>query len=143
VLTLAGSTTEGVRVFFDDAAGGSPQCVVVHLTTERARAHGVPMKASAVEWDAANLRHFAEHGRCRRREVEEVLRARCYPARAVDLDRDEGDEPRRLFYGRTCAGRHLAVVAAPRPGDVMRPITCWPLSEKSVQRYEAWRKTVK
>jgi hypothetical protein len=101
------------------------------------------MKVSAVEWDAANLRHFAEHARCRRREVEEVLRTRCYPTRAVDLDREEGDEPRRLFYGRTCAGRHLAVVAAPRPGDVMRPITCWPLSEKSVQRYEAWRKTVK
>jgi uncharacterized DUF497 family protein len=101
------------------------------------------MKVTAVEWDPANLSHFAEHGRCRRREVEEVLRARCHPTRALDLDRKEGDEPRRLFYGRTCAGRYLAVVAAPRPGDVMRPITCWPLSDMSVERYEAWRKTVK
>ena len=101
------------------------------------------MKVSAVEWDPANLQHFAEHGRCRRHEVEEVLRARCYPTRAVDLHREEGHEPRRLFYGRTCAGRHLAVVAAPRPGDVMRPITCWWSSQKSMRRYEAWRRTVK
>ena len=101
------------------------------------------MQVSAVEWDPANLSHFAEHGRCHRREVEEVLRARCHPTRALALAREEDDEPRRLFHGRTCAGRYLAVVAAPRPGDVMRPITCWPLSEKSVDRYESWRKTVK
>ncbi len=90
-----------------------------------------------------NLAHFAEHERCRRREVEDVLQARCYPTRPADIDREKGDEPRRLFYGRTCAGRYLAVVAAPRPGGVMRPVTCWPLSEKSVKGYEAWRKTVK
>ena len=101
------------------------------------------MKVSAVEWDRANLRHFDEHARCRRREVEDVLQARCYPTRAVDLDRKKGDESRRLFYGRTCAGRFLAVVAAPRPGGVMRPITCWPLSEKSARSYDAWRRTVK
>jgi uncharacterized DUF497 family protein len=101
------------------------------------------MKVTAVEWDRLNLKHFDEHGRCRQREVEDVLQARCYPTRAVDLDREAGDEPRRLFYGRTCAGRHLAVVGAPRPGGVMRPITCWPLSEKSAKGYEAWRRTVK
>lgn len=101
------------------------------------------MKVTAVEWDGSNLRHFDEHRRCRQGEVDEVLLARCYPTRAVDLEREQGDKPRRLFYGRTCAGRHLAVVAAPRPGGVMRPITCWPLSEKSVKGYEAWRKTVK
>ncbi len=100
------------------------------------------MKVTAVEWDRLNLRHFHEHGRCQQREVEEVLQARCYPTRAVDVDR-EVPEPRRLFYGRTCEGRYLAVVAAPRPGGVMRPITCWPLSEKSAKSYEAWRRTVK
>jgi uncharacterized DUF497 family protein len=107
------------------------------------QAHSVRMRVTAVEWDRLNLRHFDEHGRCRRDEVHEVLQARCYPTRAVVLDREAGAEPRLLFYGRTCAGRYLAVVAAPRPGGVMRPITCWPLSEKSAKTYEAWRKTVK
>ena len=100
------------------------------------------MKVTAVEWDRSNLKHFYERGRCRQHEVEEVLQARCYPTRAVELGREKGAEQRRLFYGRTCAGRHLAVVAAPRRGGVMRPITCWPLSEGSAKRYEAWRKTV-
>ncbi len=100
------------------------------------------MKVTAVEWDRSNLKHFHEHRRCQQVEVEEVLTARCHPTRAVELDREKGAEPRRLFYGRTCAGRYLAVVAAPRPGGVMRPITSWPLSEKSAKRYEAWRKTV-
>ncbi|MFL5419559.1 MAG: hypothetical protein ACJ79Y_02180 [Myxococcales bacterium] len=101
------------------------------------------MKVTAVEWDRLNHRHFHAHGRCRQGEVEEVLQARCNPTRAVDLHREADDEPRRLFYGRTCDGRHLAVVATPRPGGVVRPITCWPLSEKSIRRYEAWRRTVK
>ncbi len=101
------------------------------------------MKVTAVEWDRSNLQHFHEHGRCRQREVEDVLQALSCPTRAVELDREKGAEPRRLFYGRTCAGRYLAVVAAPRPGGVMRPITCWPLSEKSAKRYEAGRRTVK
>jgi uncharacterized DUF497 family protein len=101
------------------------------------------MRVAAVEWDALNLRHFNEHGRCARREVEDVLFARCHPTRALELDLEDDAEPRRLFYGRTCAGRHLAVVAAPRPRHVLRPITCWPLSDKSVERYGAWRKTVK
>jgi hypothetical protein len=78
-----------------------------------------------------------------RRAKSKVLQGRCYPTRAVDLDREEDDEPRRLFSGRTCEGRHLAVVAVPRPGGVLRPITCWPLSEKSTKSYEAWRRTVK
>jgi hypothetical protein len=100
------------------------------------------MKVTAVEWDRSNLEHFHEHGRCRQREVEEVLQARCYPTRAAELGREDGAEPLRLFHGRTCEGRYLAVVAAPRPGGVMRPITCWPLSEKSAERHGAWRRTV-
>ena len=100
------------------------------------------MKVTEVEWDRSNLTHFHERGRCQQREVEEVLQARRYPTRAVELSREKGAEPRRLFYGRTCKGRYLAVVAAPRPGGVMRPITCWPLSDKSAKRYEAWRRTV-
>src|SRR6266545_2087443 len=116
---------------------------VVHLTTPRRAVTVLHMKVAAVEWDALNLRHFNEHGRCTRREIEDVLFARCHPTHALELDREDDAEPRRLFYGRTCAGRHLAVVAGPRPKHVLRPITCWPLSEKSVERYEAWRKTVK
>jgi uncharacterized DUF497 family protein len=101
------------------------------------------MKVFAVEWDHANLAHFAQHERCRRREVDDILTARCHPSRAVELEREDGGETRRIFHGRTCAGRHLAVVAAPRPDSVMRPITCWELSDKAVRRYEAWRRTVK
>ena len=101
------------------------------------------MRVTDVEWDRANMQHFREHGRCQRDEVEDVLRARCHPTRAVAIEREQGDEPRRLFYGRTCSDRDLAVVAAPRPQDVMRPITCWPLSAKSAKSHAAWRKTVK
>ena len=100
------------------------------------------MRVADVEWDWANLQHFQEHGRCRKEEVDDVLRARCHPTRGLALDREEGEEPRRLFYGCTCEGRYLAVVAAPRPHQVMRPITCWPLSPKSVTSYQAWRRTV-
>jgi len=107
------------------------------------QAHSSWMRVAGVEWDRANLQHFLEHGRCQKVEVEDVLRARCHPTRALAVDRQEGGEPRRLFYGQTCSDRYLAVVAAPRPGDVMRPITCWPLSAKSVNSYQAWRKTVK
>lgn len=120
-----------------------PQPAVVHLTTAGDTVKVHVMKVTAVEWDSRNLRHFRMHGRCRRREVEDVLEARCHPTRAVDLDREADDEPRRLFHGRTCEGRYLAVVVAPRPGGVMRPITCWPLSSRSITRYQAWRKTVK
>jgi uncharacterized DUF497 family protein len=74
---------------------------------------------------------------------DDILTARCHPSRAVELEREDGGETRRIFHGRTCAGRHLAVVAAPRPDSVMRPITCWELSDKAVRRYEAWRRTVK
>jgi uncharacterized DUF497 family protein len=101
------------------------------------------MRVADVEWDRANLQHFQEHGRCRQEEVEDVLRARCHPTRAVAIEREQGDEPRRLFHGRTCADRFLAVVAAPRPNGVMRPITCWPLSARSAKGYEAWRKAVR
>jgi uncharacterized DUF497 family protein len=101
------------------------------------------MRVADVEWDRANLQHFLEHGRCQKEEVEDVLRASCHPTRALALEREKGDEPRRLFYGRTCADRYLAVVATPRPGDVMRPITCWPLSAKSAKSYQSWRTTVK
>jgi uncharacterized DUF497 family protein len=101
------------------------------------------MKVVALDWDATNRRHFNEHGRCGRQEVEEVLFARCYPTRAAELDREVDAEPRFLFHGRTCSGRHLAVVATPRPRYVLRPITCWPLSPRATTSYEAWRKTVR
>ncbi len=101
------------------------------------------MRVTDVEWDRANMQHFREHGRCQREEVEDVLLARCHPTRAVAIERERGDEPRRLFYGRTCSDRYLAVVAARRPHDVMRPVTCWPLSAKSAKSHAAWRKTVK
>jgi hypothetical protein len=104
--------------------------------------HPIAVKISGVEWDRANLAHFREHGRCARNEVEEVIQCRCYPTRGLALIREPGEEPRRLFYGRTCAGRHLAVVVAPQRSGIVRPITCWPLSRKAITRYEAWRRTV-
>jgi uncharacterized DUF497 family protein len=102
------------------------------------------VKIAAVEWDAANMRHFNEHGRCARREVEEVLFARYHPTRmATEERRGVAGEIRRLFIGRTRSGRYLAVVATPRAEGVLRPITCWTMHEEWVERYEAWRKTVK
>ena len=76
------------------------------------------------------------------------------PARVLGLRRRGcPDRPRLGLHGRGVPPersvhpglgvRGIAVVAAPRPHDVMRPITCWPLSANSAKSYEAWRKTVK
>lgn len=100
------------------------------------------MRVSAVAWDRSNLAHFREHGRCRRVEVEAVLTARPHPTRAVALPARRGDAPRWLFHGCTAEGRHLAV-ATMFGGGVARPITCWPMADRAVERYEAWKRTVK
>ena len=56
------------------------------------------MRVAGVEWDHANLKHFNEHGRCRHREVEEVLQARCYPTRmAKDGEAMKSKQPRKRW----------------------------------------------
>lgn len=109
------------------------------------------MKVAAIEWDARNRRHFAAHPERAISEdaVADVLLQRCHPHRAADLAIAGKREARCLVYGRTCEGRYVAVVVAPkpggpgRPGQILRPITAWPLDEGDIQRYLAWRRTVR
>lgn len=100
------------------------------------------MRIAAIEWDDDNRSHFADHGRCGEQAVTEIIVSKCHRSRAVDIDRKADDEPRRLIYGQTCSGRFLVVLATPRGKGVLRPISCWPLSDKSLERYLAWRKSL-
>jgi hypothetical protein len=100
------------------------------------------MKIVGIEWDAANLMHFTSHGRCHQKEVEEILLSRCHPSRVVEQPRQPGDEVRLRVYGQTCRHRYLVVIAAPRPGHVLRPITGWPLSDKELESYQRWRRSL-
>jgi uncharacterized DUF497 family protein len=100
------------------------------------------MRVTAIEWDENNQAHFAEHGRCSEQEVGDVVTSKCHRSRAVDIDRKAGDEPRRLIYGQTCSKRFLVVLVTPRGKGVIRPISCWPLSDKSQDRYLAWRRSL-
>lgn len=100
------------------------------------------MRIRSVEWDGQNRSHFAEHGRCSEREVEEVLFSKCHPARATTRESVRG-QARINVIGCTCAGRHLLVVAQPKNAGVIRPITAFPLGNQQTQKYLAWRKTVK
>jgi hypothetical protein len=43
---------------------------------------------------------------------------------------------------RAQGGRYLKVVVAPRPAGLLRFVTCWPMNDREIERYEAWRKTV-
>ncbi len=102
----------------------------------------VGMKVTGVQWDRGNTSHFQEHGRCKKKDVEDILKARCFRTRARDQAVQPGVEPRRLFQGETCGNRFLAVVAAPKPNGVMRPITCWPLSGEQLGKYLDWRRSL-
>jgi uncharacterized DUF497 family protein len=101
------------------------------------------VKVTGIEWDAANRRHFAERHRCRRQEVEDVLTSRCHPSRVVEQRRRRGDEQRLLIYGRTCRGRYLVIVAAPRPDGILRPITGWPFSDRDLEWYLRWQRSLR
>ena len=103
------------------------------------------MKVSRIEWDARNRAHFASHRerRISEEEVTDVLQQRCYPHRAAEIPRSPKSEPRRAVVGRSCAGKYLLVVVAPRGEGAVRPITSWPLNQRETMRYLAWRRTVK
>jgi len=100
----------------------------------------------SVTWDADNLRHLRERGRCSVQGVEDVLGARCHPTRRVPPARTmEGRQPletRRTYHGQTCGGRYLVVIAADGPDGAVRPITCWPLAGRLRERYLAWRESL-
>ena len=99
-----------------------------------------PLKTvTIIEWDATNIAHFLEHGRCSRRQVEDILFSRCHPSR-MRLAKYVGEEARYRFYGQTCAGRYLVVIATLVRAGVFRPITCWPLAGRQRTSYLAWRR---
>jgi hypothetical protein len=97
------------------------------------------MRVETIEWDRFNRAHFAEHGRCREHEVEDILLARCYPSRARD---QPGAQPRKRFQGRACNDRYLAVIAAVQAESRVRPITCWPLEGQHLDNYLAWQRSL-
>ena len=96
------------------------------------------MKVADVEWDRANRGHLREHGRCTEEEVEDVLFQRSHPSRAVLVGAG-----RYRFEGQTGAGRYIVVIAARVGPAEFRPITCWPLEGRRLDRYRAWRRTIR
>lgn len=104
----------------------------------------VTMKVSSIEWDDSNRAHVAAHLErgLSEQAVEEVLLGRCARPRAVDPPCSTR-ERRRIVFGRTCEGRYLKVIVGPRTGAILRPVTAWPMSEREIETYEAWRRTVK
>lgn len=101
------------------------------------------VKVRGVEWDAANRRHFRERHRCSESQANDIIWSRCHPARGVDLKVRRGTPPRRIVFGRTCGGRYMRIVVEPKAKGVLRPITAWPMTEREIRVYEAWRATVK
>lgn len=95
-----------------------------------------------VVWDERNLRHLRERRRCRVPEVEQVMRAICHTARRQRLLVEPGEPSKWKYFGETCDGRFLVVIAEEAVAGV-RPITCWPLVGRERVRYLSWRETRK
>jgi hypothetical protein len=95
-----------------------------------------------VVWDERNLRHLRERRRCRVPEVEQVIRAICHTARRQRLLVQPGELTKWKYFGETCDGRFLVVIAEEAAAGV-RPITCWPLVGRERVRYLGWRETQK
>jgi hypothetical protein len=122
------------------------------VTKKQLRRGPVRLRPCIIEWDDQNWSHFEEHGRCTKTQVEEVLASTCHDS-LRDLQRGET----YIYFGISCAGRALAVVARVRrfaPDAVRtspkapiveraRPITCWALGGTNLARYHAWRTTNK
>jgi len=95
-----------------------------------------------VVWDSGNSRHLRERGRCRAVEVEEIINATCHTSRRQRLAVEPGERVKWKYFGETCAGRFLVVIAEDGASGV-RPITCWPLVGRQRMRYLGWRRTRK
>ena len=95
-----------------------------------------------VVWDERNLRHLRERRRCRVPEVEQIIRAICHTARRQRVLVQRGEPMKWKYFGETCDGRFLVVVAEEAAAGV-RPITCWPLVSHERVRYLARRETRK
>ena len=100
------------------------------------------MRVADIEWDERNRGHLRERRRCSEQDVEDVLYSRYFPTRALAQQAQPGAERRYIFHGRTRMGRPLKVVATPRPRDVWRPITCFPLSGRDLDAYTMWARIV-
>jgi uncharacterized DUF497 family protein len=103
------------------------------------------VRVRGINWDTKNRAHFRERSQrgIDEEQVADILLQRCYPHRAATLPREPQAEPRRLIYGCTCRGRYLGVVVVPLPEQRVRPVTAWPLSDKAIENYLAWKQTVK
>lgn len=93
-------------------------------------------------WDAANTRHLRLGGRCRASEVQEVVNALCHTSRRQRLAVQPDEPTKWKYFGQSCAGRFLVVIAQELPAGI-RPITCWPLVGRQRARYLGWRRTRK
>jgi hypothetical protein len=95
-----------------------------------------------IVWDTRNETHLGERGRCHVEEVQEVIRGTCHTSRRERLPVPAGDPTKWQYFGETCGGRFLVVIAEAAAHGI-RPITCWPLSGRELARYLAWRRTRK
>jgi hypothetical protein len=112
---------------------------------------GMPLlrpRRPRIVWDEHNLAHIHERGRCDEAEVSDVLFGTCHTSRRELLPVPAGATTKWQYFGQTCQGRFLVVIAEEvvatkeNVGGV-RPITCWPLSDRELTRYLAWRRTRK
>ncbi len=123
----------------------------------------VRLRPCVIEWDEDNWAHFEEHGRCTKKQVEDVVASTCHESR-----RKTQIDGTFIYFGLTCNERYLCVVAkvsrfgpdegadrapenqAARPRtkkativERVRPITCWPMAGGALASYSAWRVTRK
>jgi len=81
------------------------------------------------EWDRNNLRKIRAHG-VTQEEAEQAL----LNESILVYEQDIAGEHRFAYYGRTSAGRLLAVVATER-GEKIRVITAYDLNRRQLRDY--------
>jgi uncharacterized DUF497 family protein len=88
------------------------------------------MGAVEIEWDEDNIEHLAAHG-ISPEEVEDLLEG------PVIQRRGGTDAPDRLrLFGRTPAGRYLAIVIQEKGLGVIRPFTGWEMRPHERNLYD-------
>jgi hypothetical protein len=69
----------------------------------------IRVRPCLIDWDDGNWAHFQAHGRCTKKQVEDVVASTCH----VSL-REHQQGATFIYYGITGAGRNLCVVAEVR-----------------------------